>query len=96
MPRGDYILLLALADERNKNKVIRIVQLVGEIIRQYRNALLSGDHHKDALGVARAEENVRLVACVLVKLHEECVAVGIVRSVGRHIQYAFALKIGAA
>ncbi len=51
---------------------------------------------RDALGVARAEENIRLVACVLVKLYEECVAVGIVRSVGRHIQYAFALEIGAA
>lgn len=45
-----------------------------------------GDHHEDALRVGGAEENVGLVARLVVKLHEKGVTVGIVGGVRGHIE----------
>ena len=50
------------------------------------NTLLGGDHHEDALRVGGAEEDVGLVARLVVKLHEKGVAVGIVGGVRGHVE----------
>ena len=85
LPRGDDLFLLPLAHKRDEDEVVGVVKPVGAVVRQELDALLRRDHHQNALGVRRAEENVRLVARLGVTLHEKGVAVGIGRGVGRHI-----------
>ena len=85
LPGGDDLFLLPLAHEWDEDEVVGIVKAVGAVAGQERDPLLRRDHHQDAFGVRRAEENVRLVARLGVALHEKGVAVGIGRGVGRHI-----------
>ncbi len=40
MPHGNYLLVLVLADERDEDKIIRIVQLIGEVVGQTGDVLL--------------------------------------------------------
>ncbi len=40
MPHGNYLLVLVLGDERDEDKIIRIVQLIGEVVGQTGDVLL--------------------------------------------------------
>ena len=68
LPGCDDLFLLPFSHKRDKDNVVGVVEPVGTIIGQKRNALFRRDHHQDALGVRRAEENVGLVA----RLNKRC------------------------
>ena len=85
LPGGDDLFLLPLARERDKDEVVGVVEPVGAVVGQERDALLRRDHHQNALRVRRAEEDIRLVARLHIALHEKRVAEGVWRGVGRHI-----------
>ena len=45
------LFLFTFADERDKDKIIRVVEFIREVLRKYGYAFLRGDHHQYAFRI---------------------------------------------
>jgi len=93
VPDGKHFLCLSLPLQRAEGNVVHAFQLADAVFRHDGDGLFGGDHHNDALIVTGAQQDVGLIAGILVELDVIGIAKGVAGAGGGHEENAFSFQI---